>query len=148
LDDPGPPQQNGKAHTLPLMPMMREIIESVPRMAERDHLFGNISALGFTAWAGGKAALDVHSGVTGWRVHDIRRSVATHMANIGIAPHIVEQVLNHVSGHKSGVAGVYNRSSYELEVRNALALWADHIRVLVGGGERKVVAFVPVATDA
>jgi hypothetical protein len=61
------------------------------------------------------------------------------MADVGIQPHIIEAVLNHVSGHKGGVAGVYNRSSYEREVRAALALWADHIRSLVEGGERKVV---------
>jgi len=132
---------------LPLMPMMREIIESVPRMAGRDHLFGVHSPLGFTAWAGGKRALDA-SGVTDWRLHDIRRSVVTKLGDIGVAPHIIEQILNHQSGHRAGVAGVYNRSSYEREVRAALAMWNDHIRTLVDGGERKVVAFVPVATDA
>jgi hypothetical protein len=76
-----------------------------------------------------------------WRFHDLRRSVATGMADIGIAPHIIEAALNHISGHKAGVAGIYNRSSYEREVRNALAQWADHVRTLVEGGERKVVAF-------
>jgi hypothetical protein len=43
-------------------------------------------------------------------VHDIRRSVATRMAGLGVLPHIIEAVLNHVSGHKSGVAGIYNRA--------------------------------------
>ena len=61
------------------------------------------------------------------------------MADIGIAPHIVEQILNHQSGHRAGVAGTYNRSSYEREVRAALALWSDHVRTLVEGGERKVI---------
>jgi hypothetical protein len=74
-------------------------------------------------------------------VHDIRRSVATKMADIGVQPHIIEQILNHQSGHKRGPAGVYNRSVYEREVRAALGLWADHVRALVGGGERKVLAF-------
>jgi hypothetical protein len=50
-----------------------------------------------------------------WRLHDVRRSVATGMAEIGIQPHIIESVINHVSGHKSGVAGVYNRASYVTE---------------------------------
>jgi hypothetical protein len=67
------------------------------------------------------------------------------MADLGIAPHIIETVLNHVSGHKAGVAGIYNRSSYEREVRTALALWADHIRTIVEGGERTIVAFERVA---
>ena len=63
------------------------------------------------------------------------------MAEIGVQPHVIEAVLNHVSGHKAGVAGVYNRASYEREVKAALALWADHIGALIEGGERKVVAF-------
>jgi hypothetical protein len=63
------------------------------------------------------------------------------MANIGVQPHIIEAVLNHISGHKVGVAGIYNRSSYEREVKAALALWADHVATIIGGGERKVLAF-------
>jgi len=59
------------------------------------------------------------------------------MADLGVQPHIIEAVLNHVSGHKGGVAGIYNRSSYEREVRAALMLWADHVRALVEGGEKK-----------
>jgi hypothetical protein len=74
-----------------------------------------------------------------WVIHDIRRSVATGMADIGIQPHVIEAVLNHVSGHKGGIAGVYNRSEYAKEKREALERWADHIVSLVGdrqsGGE-------------
>jgi hypothetical protein len=56
--------------------------------------------------------------VTEWTVHDLRRTVATRMADLGIAPpHVIEALLNHVSGHKAGVAGIYNRSSYQREVR-------------------------------
>jgi hypothetical protein len=58
---------------------------------------------------------------------------------LGVQPHIVETILNHVSGHKGGVAGVYNRATYEREVRAALLLWADHVRSVVEGSERKVV---------
>jgi hypothetical protein len=56
------------------------------------------------------------------------------MANLGVQPHVVEAVLNHVSGHKAGVAGVYNRSSYAAEKRDALALWARHVTALVEVG--------------
>jgi hypothetical protein len=62
------------------------------------------------------------------------------MADLGIQPHVIEQILNHQSGHRRGVAGIYNRSSYEREVKAALALWADHVRSLVNGGEHKIVA--------
>jgi integrase len=147
LDDPERPStftiparraKNGRAHTLPVMPMMRDIIASVPRLVSRDQLFG-LRGDGFTGWVKGKHALDERSGVTAWTVHDIRRSAATRMADLGVQPHIIEQILNHQSGHKAGPAGIYNRSSYEREVRAALALWEDHIRTLVGGGERKVL---------
>ena len=56
---------------------------------------------------------------------------------------MIEQILNHQSGHRSGIAAVYNRSSYEREVRAALALWADHLRSLITGAERKIVNFRP-----
>jgi integrase len=133
--------KNGRAHTLPLLPMALEIIQSVPRMASRDYLFGARSRDGFTKWDLSKQQLDERCGVTDFRIHDVRRSVATGMADIGIAPHIIEEILHHQSGHKRGIAGVYNRSRYEREVRMALAQWEDHIRVLVTGGARKVLGF-------
>src|SRR5262245_34394724 len=142
---PAARSKNGRAHTLPLLPSMLAIIKAVPRMASRDQLFGQRGG-GFTAWSRGKAALDRCSAVRDWTTHDIRRSVATKLADIGIAPHVIEQILNHQSGHKAGPAGIYNRSSYEREVRASLALWEDHIRTLVEGGERKIVQLPTVAT--
>jgi hypothetical protein len=55
--------------------------------------------------------------------------------------------LNHASGHKAGIAGIYNRSSYEREVKSALALWADHVEALVNGAERTIIAFTPPAAS-
>jgi hypothetical protein len=55
------------------------------------------------------------------------------MADIGIQPHIIEAVLNHVSGHKGGVAGIYNRSSYAKEKAEALARWDEYVTLIVGG---------------
>jgi hypothetical protein len=72
-------------------------------------------------------------------LHDLRRSVATHMAELGVQPHIVEAVLNHVSGHKAGVAGIYNKAAYEREKRQALAIWADHVMAAVEGRASNVV---------
>jgi integrase len=131
--------KNKKPHTLPLLPMALEIINSVPRMASRDCLFGSRNPAGFSSWSTGKEALDARSGVSNFTIHDVRRSVATGMADIGIAPHVIEQILNHQTGHRRGVAGIYNRSSYPREVRAALALWEDHIRSLIEGTPRKVV---------
>jgi hypothetical protein len=61
------------------------------------------------------------------------------MADIGVQPHVIEAVLNHYGGHRAGVAGVYNRSPYEREMRAALALWAEHVRALVEGTTKKIV---------
>jgi hypothetical protein len=58
---------------------------------------------------------------------------------LGVPPHVVEGILNHVSGHKAGVAGVYNRASYEREARIALTRWADHVLAVVEGHARTVV---------
>jgi integrase len=138
---PATRSKNSKAHTLPITPLMRSIIDSVPRRNGFDILFGY--RYGFTGWSIGKRALDARIGLPHWRVHDIRRSVATRMADLGVQPHIIEQILNHQSGHKRGPAGIYNRSSYEREVRAALALWADHVRSITTGVTPKVVAMVP-----
>jgi hypothetical protein len=61
------------------------------------------------------------------------------MAEIGIQPHIIEAVLNHVSGHKGGIAGIYNRAQYSAEKAQALARWDEHIRAVVEGSPKKVV---------
>jgi integrase len=78
--------------------------------------------------------------VVDWNIHDLRRSAATHMAELGVAPHIVEAILNHQSGHKRGVAGIYNRASYAAEVRSALARWADALLAAVENRQSKVTA--------
>lgn len=79
--------------------------------------------------------------VTGkqWQPHDIRRTVATGMAEIGIQPHIVEASLNHISGFRAGVAGIYNRALYDKDKRNALDRWAVHLGDVVAGKTAKVV---------
>jgi integrase len=129
--------KNGRSHTLPLPPAAWNIIGK--RTDEsRDQLFG-LRSTGFNVWSKSKQALDKRSGVSDWTVHDIRRSVATGMADLGIQPHVIEQILNHQSGHKRGPAGIYNRSNYEREVRAALATWADYVIALADGGSRKVL---------
>jgi integrase len=135
--------KNGRAHTLPLSGLALSIIDSVPQRVGRDHLFGAHGNRGFSMWDFAKKALDARLGskVAKWTLHDLRRSVATRMCDLGVMPHVVEQILNHQSGHRAGVVGTYNRSAYEKPVKAALALWADHIRTITEGGERKVLAF-------
>ena len=104
------------------------------------HLFGVRADSGFCDWHAAKRALDQKLGdsVARFLLHDIRRTVATRLADLGVQPHVIEQILNHQSGHKAGIAGIYNRSSYEREVKAALAMWADQVRALVEGSERVV----------
>ncbi|WAX93632.1 site-specific integrase [Aminobacter sp. NyZ550] len=75
--------------------------------------------------------LKLQVGKERWTPHDIRRTVATGMANIGIMPHIVEAVLNHISGFKAGVAGIYNRATYDTEKREALDRWGAHLASII-----------------
>jgi hypothetical protein len=71
--------------------------------------------------------------VPAWRLHDLHRSFVTHLNEGGFAqPHVVEAIVNHVSGHLAGVAGVYNKALYLAERRQALELWGEHVLALVG----------------
>lgn len=141
--------KNKRAHTLPLPPAAWDIINGVPRVAGRDRLFGDRAAGGYSNWGAGKAALDRALGdrVAPFVLHDVRRSVATGLGNIGVQPHVIETVLNHVSGHRSGVAGTYNKSAYTREVTAALALWSDHICAAVTGTEHRILPFGPTAAS-
>jgi integrase len=118
--------KNRRAHSIPLVPLAAEIVAG--RGGVGDLIFGLMS----NNWTNLKTALDKRLGgqVAPWTHHDLRRTVATGMANLGVQPHVIEAVLNHVSGHKSGVAAVYNRSSYEPEKRAALERWADHVQTV------------------
>ena len=132
--------KNGRAHTLPLMPLALSIIEAVPRRADRDHLFGTRSSGGFSDWGHARADLDQRLTVKPWRLHDLRRTCATRLCDLGVAPHVVEQILNYQSGHRGGVAGIYNRSSYANEVKAALALWTDHVHAITERTKPKVIS--------
>ena len=135
--------KNGYAHSLPLLGLAQEIIASIKQRAGRDHLFGERSSGGHTGWDRSKKDLDSRAKLaTDWRVHDLRRSVATGMADIGVEPHIIEATLNHYSGHRAGDAGVYNRSKYKTQIQSALGQWDSHLRSLIEeGGRRKVVSY-------
>jgi integrase len=139
---PGARAKNKHALVLPLPSATWGVIRSVPRVADRDHLFSGNAERGFVSWGPAKADLDkkLGSSVAPFKLHDLRRSVATGMCNIGIQPHIVEQILNHRSGHKGGVAGIYNKATYQREVAVALGQWADHVHSIVEGEPRKIIS--------
>jgi integrase len=80
-----------------------------------------------------KRRLDKASGVTGWTLHDIRRSVATGLQRLGVRLEVTEAVLNHVGGSRAGIVGVYQRHEYADEKRVALERWAAQVEALVEG---------------
>jgi integrase len=129
--------KNGRAHTLILPPLAMSILRSIPKRDGREFLFGKWAG-GFTYWVKQKALVEP-LGLAHWTSHDLRRTAATQMAEIGVEPHVIEAVLNHVSGHRAGVAGVYNRASYAKQMKTALALLADHVASIVGNVDRKIV---------
>jgi integrase len=132
--------KNKRLHEIPISPLARSILKRQPR--RRDIIFGRGEG-GFSGWSDCKARLDERvlasrqeadheaKPIPGWTLHDLRRTAATVMADrLGVLPHIVEAVLNHVSGHRAGVAGVYNRARYETEMRKALQQWAEHVEAI------------------
>lgn len=157
---PGARSKNSREHLVPLSEPVLAILREVPRRPGRALLFGEgerpFSGFGRgfertngrIARARAKAAgieepdakaLAKHA-LPPWTVHDIRRTVVTMMGEeLAIPPHVVEAVVNHVSGHKAGVAGIYNRATYAAEKRQALARWADHVMALVAGQPSNVV---------
>jgi integrase len=136
---PGERTKNHREHVVPLSPMAREILAAIPVAGEyvltttngRKPIIINTKIRDrLTAATGGH-----------WRLHDLRRTVVTGMAELGVRPDVIELVVNHVSGHRGGIAGVYNRSEMLPERRAALERWAAHVEGLVYSKAAKVVLF-------
>jgi integrase len=131
--------KNRKPHIIPLSPQAVKIIRAQPRFKDGAYVFtnggGKTHVKGFSK---GKAKIDAALSDAGemvppWRIQDLRRTVATGLSEwLDIEPHVVESILNHISGSKAGVAGIYNRATYLPQRKAALALWANHIDELLG----------------
>jgi integrase len=112
--------KNGRAHVVALSDPALAILAALPREGEL--------VFGVSSFSRAKKKLDEAAKLAAlWVLHDLRRTAASGMAKLGLAPHVVEAVLNHKSGQVRGVAAVYNRYSYASEKREALALWAKHV---------------------
>jgi integrase len=134
--------KNKRAHTIPLSDAAKAIFKQISNEGRRC-VFGRADS-GFGGWAWSKAELDARIAKSGgplapWTLHDLRRTAATRMADLGVQPHIIEAVINHASGHKGGVAGIYNRATYDKDKREALNLWAEHLLAVVEGRKAVVV---------
>jgi integrase len=118
--------KNGATHIVPLSAPAQDLLRSLPQFGEL--VFGP-----FNNWSKAKAALDAKSGVTGWRLHDLRRTAATGLQRLGVRLEVTEQVLNHVSGSRAGIVGVYQRHDFASEKRAALEAWGAHAQAIVEG---------------
>jgi integrase len=138
IELPGERTKNARPHDVPIAAKVRELLESRSKVGGRDLIFGRGDGP-FSGWSKAKTELDERTGeLKHWTLHDLRRSAATGMAAIGIQPHVIEAVLNHVSGHKGGIAGIYNRHSYDKEKRQALIQWDAHVTAIIAGKRSNV----------
>jgi integrase len=118
---------------VPLSDLALAILERVPRIGRHDgFVFTTTGKTAVSGWSKAKVTLDAASGVPDWRLHDLRRTVATGLAGLGVAMPVVEKILNHVSGSFGGVAGVYQRHAFAEEKREALDKWAARVAAIVG----------------
>ncbi len=122
--------KTGVAHTIPLSAPARSLLDSMPRIQGCEFVFTMGGTKPISGWSKCKIDLDAASGVTGWRVHDLRRTVATGMQKLGVSLQVIEAVLGHVSGSRAGVVGVYQRHSFDAEKRAALEAWGAHVMAI------------------
>ena len=160
---PGERTKNGEAHTVPLSApahdLLRALLSSDANEAKRvlidRRATGALALPGavgtpFAGWSKSKHALDKAiidaraeaaaavgknpAPLVPWSVHDLRRTVATGLQRLGVRLEVTEGVLNHISGSRGGIAGVYQRHDWAAEKRAALDAWAAH--VLAGAGQQ------------
>jgi integrase len=152
---PGERTKNGAAHTVPLSAPARDLVRALlPDHENKRGVNGGLLLPGvvgtpFAGWSKAKRALDkaildarakaagaasVSPAPLGqWNVHDLRRTVATGFQRLGVRLEVTEAVLNHISGSRGGIAGVYQRHDWAAEKRAALDAWATHVRSIVEG---------------
>lgn len=148
---PAERSKNKRAHKLPLSPAAMAEIASADRYCR--FVLTTTARSSISGFSTIKERVDARMArlanveIPEWRFHDLRRTVASGMASLGTPPHVIERVLNHVSGEIKGVALTYNRYDYRLEMREALCKWADHLAKIVDAqslpAPSKVVALVP-----
>ncbi|WP_375289774.1 tyrosine-type recombinase/integrase [Qipengyuania sp.] len=119
--------KNGKPHVVPLNDFALRLLAEVPRFPECDWVFTTTRRSPISGFSKALRHIHAESQTSEWRLHDLRRTAASGMARAGIAPHVVEKVLNHISGTISGVAAVYNRYGYDAERREAMDKWGSFL---------------------
>ncbi len=135
--------KNGNTHLLHLSEAAIAVLKTVPAIGNNPKLFpasrgGEGHASGYSKAATRmREKVEAGTGVPGdWTWHDIRRTVATGMQRLGVRLEVTKAVLNHVSGTRGGIVGVYQRHDFADEKRHALNLWAAEVNSIVTGQER------------
>lgn len=133
------PQENtktGRNQIVPLSDLAWDILMQTPW---RDgYIFSIDSKNSYNGFSRSKSRFDAllkeesKTGISHWTIHDLRRTMTTGLAEMGVPPHVCESILNHSSGKISGVAAIYNRYDYLSEKTEALQAWADKLNVLIG----------------
>jgi len=125
-----PPEnaKNGKPHIVHLSEQALRVLRDAPRTGPL--VFSTDGTTPFQGYSKAKKRLDDASGVSGWTLHDLRRTVVSGMARLGVAPHVADKILNHQSGTISGVAAVYQRHEFMNERKEALLRWGQHVAML------------------
>lgn len=138
---PSERSKNKLAHVVPLPPQALDIIRGLRRFHGSDFVITTTGSVAINGHSKIKRLIDEKTGAAKpWTYHDLRRSAVTGMAKIGVLPHVIEAVINHVSGSaKSGVAGIYNVWSYYPEKSAALARWADYVEQIIAAKPAKVI---------
>ena len=126
--------KNNVAHTVPLSPAVQGILAGLPRIDDCHFVFTSNGRTSIGGYSKAKRALDVAMArpIDPWVVHDIRRTMATSMARLGVTLPVVEKILNHTGGSFGGVQGIYQRHDFAAEKARALDLWAEHVLGLDG----------------
>jgi integrase len=137
---PAARSKNGHAHEVPLSDAALTVIREAE---DKDFIFPDRDGdAGLTSHEVSKTIRRAQSrfGLAQWIAHDLRRTVVTGMAGLGVSPLVLGHVVGHRSVTKAGVTlGVYNHYSYGAEKRDALELWANRLLGIVGGDAARVV---------
>ena len=125
--------KNDKPHIVQLSDLAVAVIAAQPRVGGLVFSRNGVTPVG--DFSSQKRRLDDRCGVSNWRLHDLRRTMVSGMARLGVAPHVADKILNHVGGTISGVAAVYQRHEFLNERRDALERWGAHVEGLLREGE-------------
>ena len=136
--------KNGIPHLVPLSQPASKLLHALPsngpgdvqgahQRAKLTLVFPGERGTPFSGWSKAKSALDFASGVSGWWLHDLRRTLATGLQRLDVRLEVTEAVLNHLSGSRAGVVGIYQRHDWAEEKRAALDAWSAHLLAAAEG---------------